>query len=108
MSEPVVDALELVQVEEQQPHLLVLSRGLSGRLCEPVDQQAPIGQPGEPVMIGKAAHPRSVSPHSKQLLREPRIAASKHLDLLPCLLILLSRSRDAFAVRNVVLRNRSS
>jgi hypothetical protein len=43
VSEPVVHGLEAVQVEQQQPNLLALSRGLGDRPAEPIQEQASIG-----------------------------------------------------------------
>jgi hypothetical protein len=75
--------------------LLVLSSGLSHRLCKPVHQQAAIGQPGELVVIDEVARPSCLSPQSNQFPRKPYIAPSKHPDVLPRSLRCLSMSRES-------------
>ena len=83
MSESVIDALEAVQVEQEQHHLLVLARSLSHRLLEPIQQQPAIGQSGKLVVIGKVADLRLPSRKLDQFPVKPRIDVCQDLDVLP-------------------------
>ena len=58
VAEAVVDALEIVEVEQDQRYRAVVARGLRQRLAETILQQAAIGQPGELVVAGQAARLR--------------------------------------------------
>ena len=55
VAEGVVDLLELVEVHHEQGHRLAAPGGLAQRLAEPVLEQGPVGQAGQPVVEGLAA-----------------------------------------------------
>ena len=82
MPESVVDALESIQVEEQQCDLRALSRALSHRLIEPVEQQASIGQTGELIVVRHVTHLRLLSCESQKALLETQIALHERFDPL--------------------------
>ena len=46
MTEPVVDLLEVVEVDEDQHE-----RALADRLVEPMGEQQPVGQPGQRIVV---------------------------------------------------------
>ena len=52
MAQRVVDGLEVVEVEEQDPDGLGVVAPLSQRLLEPVDEEGPVRQPGQRVVEG--------------------------------------------------------
>ena len=111
MPESVIDTLEAVQVEQEQHHLLVLTRRLSHRLLEPVQQQPAIGQSGKLVVIGEVAYLRFPSRKLDQLPVKPRIDLRQGLDLLPGGLCLLAtaceRPRDVYQFGKSALQVRS-
>ena len=56
MAEAVVDHLEVVEVEEQHRRV-ALQRVVGERAAEPVDEEQPVGQPGQRVvdrLVGEA------------------------------------------------------
>jgi len=53
MPQRVVDVLEIVQVEKQQPDLLLVPLGQPDRVGEPFCQQEPVGQAGKKIMLGQ-------------------------------------------------------
>jgi len=53
MAEGVVDVLEIVQVNEQQPTLMAAARAGSECMMEPVYKKPPVGQASERVVKGQ-------------------------------------------------------
>ena len=55
MPEAVVDELEVVEIEEQDRGQRVLAPEPRERVLEPVDEQHPVGEPGQRVVHGPLA-----------------------------------------------------
>jgi hypothetical protein len=73
MPQPVIDALERVQIDQQQRDLLVLPYSLRNRLAEPVTEQTAIGEPGQLVVAGQRKGGCFVSLEPCQLSGQLRI-----------------------------------
>ena len=57
MAEGVVDVLEAVEVEQQQGRHVAPAADAGDRLLEPLEQQDPVGQPGQGVVHGEILGP---------------------------------------------------
>ena len=57
VAEGVVDVLEIPQVQAHRRHSAMMARGLEQPLAQPVEQQRPVGQVGEFVMVGEILEP---------------------------------------------------
>src|SRR5882672_7603283 len=84
MSERIVDALEPVQVKEQQRNLLLLPRSKSHHLLETVQQQCAIRQAGQLIVMRVPARLRDRLRKPNQLLLEARPLLEERVDLLQC------------------------
>jgi hypothetical protein len=62
VAEPVVDGLEVVQVQEQQHGPGLAAVGGVGHLLEPVGEQRPVGEAGELVVEGPMGERRLLGP----------------------------------------------
>ena len=57
MAEGVVDVLEAVEVEKQQGRHVAPAADAGDRLLEPLEQQNPVGQPGQRVVHARDTRP---------------------------------------------------
>jgi hypothetical protein len=69
--EAVVDLLEPVEVEQQQPDPLAVAARLGQRLPEPVVEQRPVRQPGQGVVVGEVLGARLGRRRSSMSTIEP-------------------------------------
>src|SRR5882672_11668912 len=82
MSKRIVDALEPVQVKEQQRNVLLLPRSESHRLLETVQQQCAIRQAGQLIVMRAPVRLRDRLRKPNQLLLEARPLFEERVDLL--------------------------
>jgi len=84
MPERIVDALEAVQIEEQQRHLFVVTRSQRYREIEAVQQQVAIGQAGQLVVIREAPGLLHRFRQERIFLLEQRTPTLKSIELPQC------------------------
>lgn len=68
--QPVVDALEAVEVDEQECKVLEVRIGRSHRVSKAIRQQEAVWQPGDGIVTGRATRSRSVARCSHERLPE--------------------------------------
>ena len=78
MSPDVVDALEPVEVDDEERERLPAPSSASERLCDPVVEQRPVRKPGEPVAQGKPLG--GAQPGDEQRGRRAAEAGKRHRD----------------------------
>ena len=82
MSEPVVDRLEAVEVDEQQCQLTVSLSGGADCLLQAPDQKATVWQPGQPIVMGDTLCGHCPARRSLERLHEALVFGT-HALLIP-------------------------